>query len=68
MKPGKLSSDLNAPLATFLKNYPFANARAITKCFKISPTIVNDIFRDLGLRKFSRRWVSHQFMAARKLA
>jgi hypothetical protein len=68
MKPGKSPSDLNASLPKFLKDYPFANARVMMKYFKISPITVNNIlFRNIGFRKFSRRWVPYQFTAARKL-
>jgi hypothetical protein len=44
----------------FLEKFPFASARRIAMHFNVSHSKVKNILsRELGLRKFSRRWVPH---------
>jgi hypothetical protein len=52
---------LEPPLENFLEKFLFANARIIVMHFNVSHSTVQDILsRELGLRKFSRRWLRHQ--------
>jgi hypothetical protein len=54
-------------LSKFLLKYPIASANIIAKHFDISVLTVKDLLiRELGLRKFTRRWVSHSLSAAQK--
>jgi hypothetical protein len=44
-----------------LERFPVASARIIAMHFNVSHSTVNDILsQELGLQKFSRRWMSHQ--------
>jgi hypothetical protein len=53
-------TDLAAPFGLFLQNYPFASVRMLSQQFRVCATTVKEILvRDLGLKKFARRWVSH---------
>jgi hypothetical protein len=50
--------DLTEPLRLFLEDYPFASVRIVSCHFSVSAITVKEILaRDLGLRKFTRRWV-----------
>jgi hypothetical protein len=54
-------------LEHFLEKFPFASARIITVHFNGSHFIVKDILlRELGLQKFSRRWVPCRLSDAQK--
>jgi hypothetical protein len=45
---------------TFLDRYPFSTARVISRHFCIFPSTVKEIGRrELGLKKFTGRWVLH---------
>jgi transposase len=58
-----------AQLEAFLQKYPFASARIITKHFLVNPHTVKEILqRELGMRKFSRRWVPHSLTSAQRVA
>jgi hypothetical protein len=60
---------LAALLEAFLQKYPFASAGMITKHFLVNPHTVKEILqRELGMRKFSRRWVPHSLTSAQKVA
>jgi hypothetical protein len=52
-----------------MQNYPFASARVIAQHFLAKvPTIQDTLQRELGRRKFSRRWVPHLLIPAQKVA
>jgi hypothetical protein len=52
-----------------MQKYPFASARGIAQHFLTTvPTIRDMLQRELGMRKFSRRWISHFLTLAQKLA
>jgi hypothetical protein len=49
--------------------YPFASARVITQHFlPMVPMIKENLQRELGMRKFSRRWAPHLLSPAQKVA
>jgi hypothetical protein len=49
--------------------FPLASTRQISEHFHISHTIIKDIFsRQVGLRRFSPRWVLHQLSKDQKAA
>jgi predicted GIY-YIG superfamily endonuclease len=51
---------LGSVLQKFLDRYPFSSARVISRHIRSSPSTLKEILRrELGLKKFSRRWVSH---------
>jgi transposase len=57
-RPGRPISILGPVGQKFLDRYPFSSARVISRHFRISPSTVKEILRrELGLQKFSRRWV-----------
>jgi hypothetical protein len=52
-----------------MQKYPFASARVIAQHFLTTVSTVNDILqRELGMTKFSRRWVSHFLSPAQNVA
>jgi hypothetical protein len=63
-----ISPDFGPQLAGFKQKYPFASARIIAQHFLTTiPTIKDILQRELGMRKFSRRWVRHFFSPAQKV-
>jgi transposase len=59
-RPGRHMSILGLVLQKFLDRYPFSSTRVISRHFRISPSTVKEIVRrELGLKKFIRRWVPH---------
>jgi hypothetical protein len=51
-------TDLSEPLIKFPNDFPFATARMVSRQFSAHPTTIKQIpRRDLGLKKFARRWV-----------
>jgi hypothetical protein len=59
---------LGPQFEAFLQKCPFARARVIAKHFLITiPTVKEILQRELGMRKFSRRWVSHSLSSAHKV-
>jgi hypothetical protein len=47
-------------LEAFMQKYPFASARVIAQHFITTVLTIKDILqRELGMRRFSRRWVPH---------
>jgi histone-lysine N-methyltransferase SETMAR len=68
-RPGRPLATLGPALQKFLDRYPFASAKVISRHFRLSPPTVKEILmRELGLRKFSRRWVPHLLSDAQKEA
>jgi hypothetical protein len=60
---------LGPQLEAFMQKYPFASARVIAQHFLTTiPTIKDIPQRELGMRKFSRRWVPHFLSPAQKAA
>jgi hypothetical protein len=60
---------LGQQLEAFMQKYPFASARVIARHFLTTVLTIKDILqRELGTRKFSRRWVAHLPGPARKVA
>jgi hypothetical protein len=52
-----------------MQKYPFASARVIAQHFLTTVLTIKDILqRELGMRKFSRRWMSHFLSAAQRVA
>jgi hypothetical protein len=52
----------------FLEEFPFASARVRTGNFSVDrATIKSSLDRELGLRKFTRRWMLHILSAEEKL-
>jgi transposase len=65
--PGRPISILGPVRAKFLDRYPFPSARIISRHFRISLSTVKEILRrELGLKKFSRIWVSHFLFDGKK--
>jgi hypothetical protein len=55
-------------LLHFLKKFPFGSARAMAVHFSLHQTTIKSILdQKLGLRKFTRRWVSHILSVEKKL-
>jgi hypothetical protein len=51
----------------FLDRYPFAGAKALSRHFDISlPTVKEILHRELGLKKYSRRWVPLELSEGQK--
>jgi hypothetical protein len=60
IRPGRPRHVLRKPFSDFLKEFSFASAGLIAEHFCFSkPTIKETRERELGLRRFSRRWVTH---------
>jgi hypothetical protein len=58
---------LGKPLSDFLEEFPFANVSLIAQYFGLSkPTIKDIIERELGLRRFSRKWLPHSLSESQK--
>jgi hypothetical protein len=52
-----------------MRKYPFTSARVIAQHFLTTVLTIKDILqRELGMRKFSRRWVFHFLSSAQKVA
>jgi hypothetical protein len=52
-----------------MQKYPFASARVIAQHFLTRVLTIEDILqRELGMRKFSWRWVPHFLSPAQKVA
>jgi transposase len=59
-RPGRPISILGPVLQKFLDRYPFSSIIVISRHFRTSPSTVKEILRrELGLKKFSRRWFPH---------
>jgi hypothetical protein len=56
---------LGKALSDFLEEFPFVTAEIIAQHFNQSKTTIKEILqRELGLQRFSRRWVSHSLSDA----
>jgi histone-lysine N-methyltransferase SETMAR len=59
--------DISECLHSFLDKFPFASANMMYKYFRMVRGIIMAILqRDIGLKKFSRRWAPHQFSSSQK--
>jgi histone-lysine N-methyltransferase SETMAR len=68
-RPGRPLLTLGPQLDAFLQKYPFASARELAHHFLTSvPTIKEILQRELGMKKFTRRWVPHFLSPAQKVA
>jgi hypothetical protein len=68
-RAGRPLLTLGPSVVAFVQKHPFANARKIAKHFLTTPYAVKEMLqRELGMRKFSRRWVSHSLSDAQKAA
>jgi transposase len=68
-RSGRPPLTLGPQLETFLQNCSFARARIIAQHFLTTVPTIKDIFqRELGMIKFSRRWVPHFLSLAQKVA
>jgi transposase len=57
---GRPPSDLGSSVTAFLMEFPFASAQRMSRHFPTSHHTIKEILsRELGLSKFSRRWVPH---------
>jgi transposase len=60
-RPDRPLTILGPVLKKFLDKYPFANVKVLSRHFDISPPTVEEIlYHELGLKKYSRRWVRHE--------
>jgi hypothetical protein len=60
---------LGPQFEAFLEESPLTSVRAIAKHFLATVLAVTEILeRELGMRKFSRRWVPHSLSSAQKVA
>jgi hypothetical protein len=68
-RAGSSALTLGPLFESFLPKYPFASAGVIAKHFLPNADPVNEILqRELGMSKFSRRWVSHSLSLAHRVA
>jgi hypothetical protein len=59
-RPGKPLTDWAEPFRLFIQNYSFAGACMLSRHFSVCAITAKEIFvRDLGLKKFTQRWVPH---------
>ena len=66
-RSGRPRSDLGEAVSQFLDKEPFLSARILAKRLATNPHTIKEILtRDLGLRKFTRRWVPHNLSPANK--
>jgi hypothetical protein len=66
-RSGRSAIDISECLRAFLDKFPFTSANMTSKHFRIEcRTIMEILQHDLGLKKFSRRWVSHQPKSSQK--
>jgi hypothetical protein len=67
-RPGRPLISLGPALQRFLKKFSFANTRVMTEHFSMDRATIKSILdRELGLRKFNRRWMPHILSAEQKL-
>jgi hypothetical protein len=68
-RPDRPLTILERVLKKFLDKYSFASAKALSRHFDISPPTVKKILhRELGLKKYSRKWVPHELSEDQKSA
>jgi histone-lysine N-methyltransferase SETMAR len=67
-QPERRLISLGLALQRFLKKFPFANARVMARNFLVDRATIKRILdQELGLRKFTRRWVPHILSVEQKL-
>jgi hypothetical protein len=67
LKPGRSPHVLGKALSDFFEHSPFASAGVIAEHFGQSKHIIKEILeRELGLRRFSRKWVPHSLSDLQK--
>jgi hypothetical protein len=67
-RAGRPLTDLAEAFRLFLQDYLFASARILSRHSGVCPTTVKDIFaRDLGLKKFTRRWWPQKLSGPQKV-
>jgi hypothetical protein len=55
------------PISNIIEEFPFASAGVIAQHFGLSKSIIKDIIeRELGLWRFSRRWLTHSLSESQK--
>jgi hypothetical protein len=68
-RSGRSLLTLGTQLEAFMQKHPFASARVISQHFLTTAPPIKDILqRELGMRKFSRRWELHFLSPAQKVA
>jgi transposase len=66
-RAGEPLTNLRDVLSKFFSKYSCASAKNITSHFDISVSTVTDLLaRELGLRKFTRRWTPHSLSERQK--
>jgi histone-lysine N-methyltransferase SETMAR len=64
-RPGRPKSDLAKTISLLLEKEPFLSARTLANKLASSREKIRDVLEnDLGLRKFTRRWVPHELTPA----
>jgi hypothetical protein len=67
-RPGRPLISLGPGLQRLPKTFPFASARVMAGHFSVDrATIMNIVNRELGLRKFTHRWMPHILSTEQKL-
>jgi hypothetical protein len=67
-RPGRPKSDLADSISRLLEREPFLSARTLARKLESSrQTIKRVLATDLGMRKFTRRWIPHSVTAAQKV-
>jgi transposase len=60
-RSGRPQRDLGDSISQFLADEPFLSARTLAKRLLVHPqTIKRVLTEDLGMRKFTRRWIPHE--------
>jgi histone-lysine N-methyltransferase SETMAR len=67
IRPGRPALDIADTISQLLKDEPFLSARVLAKRLGTNPHTIRDVLtRDLGLTRFTRRWVPHELSRANK--
>jgi histone-lysine N-methyltransferase SETMAR len=67
IRPGRPRSDLGNSISQMLTDEPFLSAKIIAKRLATSPhTIKSVLMQDLGMQKYSRRWIPHALNPSQK--
>jgi hypothetical protein len=67
-RSGRPLLTLGPQLEAFMQKCPLASARVIAQHFLTTVPMIKDILqRELGMRKFSRRWLHHFLSPAQKV-
>jgi hypothetical protein len=66
-RPGRPLTILGPVLKKVLDKYPFASAKVLSRHFEISsPSVKEILHRELGLKKYSRRWAPYGLSEGQK--